>query len=158
MSTESNVPITNDELDIVLHKVSFASQMIVNLQARVTPWFLPSASVHTSEISITWDELNSLKQKLASYHEEFYTVTNAEERATHGPTFATVNAALYSLQVKVGEVHRKRLEVIKTSTEVRSKSTPFKLEKIRLPQFNGKFSEWQNFQDLSPPPLTTTPI
>jgi len=131
-------------------EVDYIHQTIVGLQTRQLRWLTPGLQNTTTEVQITWDELAKIKSELSSVKKTLFFRGEAETESSEilKASIATANGALLSLQVKFGDAQRRKEEAAKAANQSRTTSTPFKLDKIKLPQFNGNFSEWHSFQDL----------
>jgi predicted nucleic acid-binding Zn-ribbon protein len=108
-------------------------------------WVTATVSAVDSEVSYALARLSKLEDQLDAYRTESYqNVTNDAELKALIKIIDYFLDQHLQLQTKI-QTQRDEVTVAKAS---KGTSVPFKLEKIQLPKFSGKFTEWNIFNDL----------
>lgn len=98
------------------------------------------------EYNIDSDRLEKSAERADELFEQTYEACADGDAfsADHEADFDTITGCIKTLQIKVMDM----LTRLKEKTPASTPSPTFKLERIRLPQFNGNFADWQSFRDL----------
>lgn len=119
-------------------KLAVWKSKYINYQYTVNNWTKPGIG----EILIMLEHLNSMNDKLSELQEAYY----VETKGVPDPMsdMATYDQAVFNTLAKCAELKKE----YEDAHSLKMKQTPFKLEKIPTPEFNGKFNEWNSFYDL----------
>jgi hypothetical protein len=100
-------------------------------------------TVTLNEVDLLAIDVAEQKVKAEDLYEKTCSICTEEEFEDHDPDFDTIFAALKKMQIGI-----MTYKEVKAAAKAASTNTAFKLDKIGIPEFSGKFTDWESFHDI----------